>query len=263
MFIIKIIRYENVCVCLLFWAPKLNCIALQSIIVRRRNVANKPVGNCISWEKFQRSHKYLCTFICHFVQTIGKYSLLCGARLNIFACDSGPPTDYATHFASKCMAESSEYIPIKLILPLCKLYDQTDIFIKFYWYSPKSESVSTRMLSGGIKSAIDATFRMKVHVQWPICREYTGIVATMHILLWFKSWAFFYTFDSAKNDLDVTIHCADRQNDQIRIWTELISTVYISRSSTIHPKKKCTMYGKHILLNKQTDKLVDFIATTD
>lgn len=35
------------------------------------------------------------------------------------------------------------YIPIKLISPQHTLYDQTDIFIKFYWYSPKSQHVRT------------------------------------------------------------------------------------------------------------------------
>lgn len=172
--------------------------------------------------KIQRLHKYLCTFICHFVQTIGKYSLLCGEQLNTFAFDIGRPTDYAKHFASECMAKSSAYIPIKLILLLYKLYDQTDIFIKFYWYSPKSESVSTRMLSGGIKSAI--AFGAASKNKNPCALngrhfERAHIAATMHIIFYYdlNRKHFFYTFDSAKNDLDVTIHYVDRQNDQIRI----------------------------------------------
>lgn len=37
-------------------------------------------------------------------------------------------------------ARSYEYIPIKMISPLYQLYDQTDIYIKFYWYSPKSQN---------------------------------------------------------------------------------------------------------------------------
>lgn len=65
----------------------------------------------------------------------------------------------------------------------------------------------------------------------------------------------FYAFDSAKNDLDITPFTKYQRNYQMRISIELISTICISRFGNWKKKMQ-----KHVLLNKQADKLIDFNA---